>query len=100
MQERGLARSGFTNQDGDGFRRGQAVLKISERLPVQRREKQKLRVRRDLERQLPKPVEFLIHGLDYLMCSVENATTATHTSTTTAAARCFSMERRRVARRS
>src|SRR5262249_18438382 len=55
VDERGLPRAGFADANGD------AVVQIAQHFAMARREKQKLRVRRQLERQFTKSVEGLIH---------------------------------------
>ena len=61
-QEGCLARAGFTQQQGERLGRRQAVLNIAERFEVPRRQEEKLRVRRELERKLAETVEGLIHS--------------------------------------
>ncbi len=62
VQQRRFPGTRFADQHGDRFGGKQTVLKVAQRLPVLSRQKQVLRVRRQLERQLAKPVESLIHG--------------------------------------
>ena len=61
--ERGLTGAGFAENQREAFGRGQGVAEIAEGLALLRREEQKARVRREVERRLEESEEGSVQGL-------------------------------------
>src|SRR6185436_13387980 len=90
LNERGLAGASVPHQERERLHGHQAVLEVAERLALLRRQEQKARIGRQLERPFTEPVELLVHRRAQ---ERRRQTTTTATASTSATVPAMSIQR-------